>query len=100
MTETYDVLIQADRETLTHKMKGEVAVGHVPYWRVSGTPRRTEPGRTVLFSDGERVIARGVIGDVEEGRIVFTPLEETDEELPDDPPSRGFKYVTDPEVPA
>ena len=58
MTETYDVLIQADRETLTHKMKGEV----------------------------------------EEGRIVFTPLEETNEELPDDPPSRGFKYVTDPEV--
>ena len=88
-----DVLIQTTPEALAHKMKGEVTPGHLPFWRVNGTPRQTEAGRSILFSDGDRVIARGVIGDVEEGRIWFSPLEDVDEELPADPPSRGFKYV-------
>ncbi|WP_455447835.1 hypothetical protein [Natrinema thermotolerans] len=100
MSDAYDVLVQTDRDALEHKMDGAVPVGHLPFWRVTGTPRRTEPGRAILFSDGQRVIARGVIAKLEEGRIWFNPLEDIDEELPDDPPSRGFKYVDPVEVPA
>ena len=98
MSDTYDVLIQSSRSALEHKRKGEVKPGYLPFWRVNGTPRKTDVGRSVLFSDGERVIARGVIADLEDGRIWFSPLEFVDEELPDEPPSRGFKYVTDPMV--
>ena len=90
---SHDVLIQTTRDALAHKMKGEVTPGHLPFWRVHGTPRQTEVGRSILFSDGDRVIARGVIGKVEDGRIWFSPLEAVDEDLPDEPPSRGFKYV-------
>lgn len=93
MTDVYDVLVQTSRAALEHKMKGEVKPGHLPFWRVNGTPRKTEVGRAILFSDGDRVVARGVIADLEDGRIWFSPLEDVDEALPDEPPSRGFKYV-------
>jgi len=93
VSDTYDVLIQTSHDALEHKMAGEVPVGHLPFWRVTGTPRQTEPGRAILFSDGQRVIARGVIAKLEEGRIWFSPLEGVDEDLPDDAPTRGFTYV-------
>jgi len=93
MSESYDVLVQTSPNALEHKMSGEVPAGHLPFWGVNGTPRKTEPGRAILFSDGQQVIARGVIAKLEDGRIWFSPLEEADDELPDDPPSRGFTYV-------
>ena len=98
MSDENDVLIRASPEHLAHNMIGEVPVGHLPYWRVHGTPRQTKVGRTILFSDGERVIARGLIAKLEDGRIWFSPLEAVDEELPAEPPERGFKYVTDETV--
>lgn len=88
-----DVLIYTDRTDLEHKLRGEVPVGHECYWTVNGTPQRTERGQSVLFTDGDRVIARGEITRVEEGRIWFEPLRETDEDLPAPPTTRGFKYV-------
>ncbi|MFC7214580.1 hypothetical protein ACFQO4_10895 [Saliphagus sp. GCM10025334] len=100
MTEPNDVLIQTTRAALEHKMKGEVKPGHLPFWRVNGTPRRTDEGASILFSDGQRVIARGLVAKLEEGRIWFTPLEAVDEVLPAEPPTRGFKYVDPSGVPA
>ena len=89
-----DVLIYADRVDVEHKLRGNLADEHDRcYWTVSGTPRQTEPGCRVLFTDGERVHAAGEITDVEDGRLWFDPLERVDEELPCEPTTRGFKYV-------
>lgn len=88
-----DVLIYAAVDDLEHKMRGEVPAGEQPFWTVSGTPRQTEPGESVLFTDGDRVVAAAPITNVEEGRIWFEPLRKTDRELPAVPVTRGFKYV-------
>ncbi|MFC6768338.1 hypothetical protein [Natrinema soli] len=95
MSEPDDVLGQTTRNDLEQKIDGEIPVGHLPFWQVAGTPRRTEPGRAIPFSDGQRVIAT-----LEGGRIWFSPLEEVDDELPDDAPSRGFTSVDPAEGPA
>lgn len=88
-----DILIQSDRDSLDHKMKGNVPEGHYCFWTVNGKPRNVEEGEKILFSDGDSVFAKGVIIDVREGEIRFDPLQEVDEENPVEPPSRGFKYI-------
>lgn len=93
MTDARDVLIYADREDVEHKLAGEVPDDEVCYWTVNGTPQRTEPGREVLFTDGDVVHARADIIDVESGRLWFQPLREVRDELPATPTTRGFKYV-------
>jgi len=90
-----DVLIYADPDDVAHKFPDELPDGHVPYWSVSGTPRQTEPGQSILFCDGEHVFARGEIIELDDGRIWFRNLECVDEELPAEPVTRGFKYVAE-----
>lgn len=89
-----DIFISTSRERFEHKLRENVPEGHQCFWSVNGTPKRCGPGDKILFSDGDRVRAKGVITDVEEGEIWFTPLTEIDEENPveafDHP---GFKYV-------
>lgn len=65
------------------------------FWRVSGMPREIglDVSEKVMFTDGERVFAEGVITDVEEGEIQFMPLERVDYPQPKKAPSRGFTYV-------
>lgn len=91
--EQRDVLIHADPEDIEHKLDGEVPDGEVCYWTVNGKPQRTRAGADILFTDGDQVIARAEIIDVEDGRIWFYPLTEVREDLPTTPTTRGFKYV-------
>lgn len=88
-----DVLIQADRETVEHKLEENVPDGSLPFWSVHGTPQKCGAEDKILFSNGDHVIAEGVIVEVEEDRIWFTSLTEVEKENPEDPPSRGFKYI-------
>lgn len=91
---TKDILISATPETVAHKLEGEIPDQHdYCFWEVTGTPRQTEPGRSILFADAGRVHARGAILELVDGEIRFLPLERADEDPPADPPPRGFKYV-------
>ncbi|WP_156875553.1 hypothetical protein [Natronobacterium lacisalsi] len=48
----------------------------------------------MLFTDGDRVYARGEIREVAEGELGFDPLERVDEPLPCETVAyQGFKYV-------
>jgi prepilin-type processing-associated H-X9-DG protein len=93
MPSSQDVLISASAADVKHKLRQNVTDGHQCYWRVSGTPRQTAPGASVLFADGHGVHSKGEITALEDGRIWFTPLERVNETAPRDPPSRGFTYV-------
>lgn len=88
-----DVLIQTTRASIEHKMEGNAIEGSVCWWNVNGKPRRCSKGDKILFSDGDEVFAEGTILDVKEGEIIFTPLEGVSKENPEEPPSRGFKYL-------
>ncbi len=91
---TKDVLIYADPDDVRHKIADNVPDHHdYAFWAVNGTPRQTGPGASVLFTDGERVYARGTIIECADGEVRFEPLERVDEELPTEPVTRGFKYV-------
>ena len=91
---TKDVLIYASREQIEHKLADSVPDHHdYCYWTVSGTPRQTGPGASVLFTDGDRVHARGEVTAIVVGEIRFSPLERCDMEVPAEPVTRGFKYV-------
>lgn len=96
-----DVIIRASDEDLRHKVfdytDGRDLGGNprreLAYWRVNGTPKKTGPGRTIMFStDGEMVDYHAPICTVEEGRILFSYLYPTKYEAPVTPPTRGFKY--------
>lgn len=88
-----DVLIQTTSEELDHKLEENVPDDEVCYWTVNGKPRQTGREADVLFTDGDRVIGRAEIIDVEAGRIWFDPVTPVDEDLPTNPTTRGFKYV-------
>lgn len=91
---TKDVLIYAPREQTEHKFVENVPDHHdYAFWTVSGTPRQTGPGAAVLFTDGERVYARGAVLECADGELRFEPLERCDEPVPAEPVTRGFKYV-------
>lgn len=96
-----DVIIQASEDDLRHKVfdycdgtdLGDNPRRSLAYWRVNGTPQRTGPGRTIMFStDGETVDYHAPICTVEDGKIWFAFLHPTKYEAPVDPPTRGFKY--------
>lgn len=100
-----DVIIRASDEDLRHKVfdytdgteLGENPRQDLVYWRVSGTPQKTGPGRTIMFStDGKTVDYYAPICTVEEGRILFdyltiAPIAPAFD-VPVEPPTRGFKY--------
>lgn len=96
-----DVIIRAPEQDLRHKVFDYMDLADndiyprrsLAYWRVNGTPQRTGPGRTIMFStDGENVDFYAPICTVEEGRIWFDFLSPTSFEVPVEPPNRGFKY--------
>lgn len=96
-----DVIIRASEDDLRHKVfdycdgtdLGDNPRRSLAYWSVQGTPQRTGPGRTIMFStDGETVDYYAPICTVEEGRIWFHFLYPTRFEVPTEPPTRGFKY--------
>lgn len=89
-----DVLIYAPRDDVEHKFAENIPDGHdYAFWTVSGTPRQTGPGASVLFTDGDRVYAKGDVLECCEGELRFEPLETCDESVPCEPVTRGFKYV-------
>lgn len=88
-----DVLIHATEEQIDHKLAENVPDDHCCYWTVSGTPRQTRHGKRGWFETDGRIVARGVIQSVENGRIWFSPLKRVDAEPPKDAPSRGFTYL-------
>jgi len=89
-----DVLIYAAREDVHHKLSSAVPPDTAYcYWTVSGTPRQTGPGASVLSRAGGGFYAGGPIIEGAAGEVRFEPLERVDEELPTEPVTRGFKYV-------
>lgn len=91
-----DVFVPTDRERFEGKIRGNCPGGRRQSWPVNGTPKRCGPGDKILFSDGDRVRAKGVILEVSEGQILFDPLIEVDEPNPVEPFDHpGFKYVDD-----
>lgn len=92
--EPKDVLINADTGDLAGKWLPQLPDDHEAYWRVSGTPRQTEPGQTVWFAhDPAGIFAWGRITRLEDGRLWFDGARETDLPCLDDAPTRGFTYI-------
>lgn len=96
-----DVIIHASEADLRHKVFDYMDLANneidprrsLAYWRVNGTPQRTGPGRTIMFStDGETVDFDAPICTSEEGKIWFDFLRPTSYEVPVEPPTRGFRY--------
>jgi len=95
------VIIRASEADLRHKVFDYMDLANndieprrsLAYWRVNGTPQRTGPGRTIMFStDGETVDFDAPICTTEEGKIWFDFLRPTSYEVPVEPPTRGFRY--------
>ena len=97
---THDVLIEAGAQTLAHKWRPTLAPDEEAYWRVSGTPRQTEPGRRVWFAAPrlDVIHAWGKITALDDGRLWFDGARGTHVPCLDDPPTRGFTYI-DPLLP-
>ena len=99
-----DVLIRADEDDYRHKVFDYADCDpdmpnprrEMMYWRVSGMPQQTGPGRVICFSDGDRIRTYGYISAVEDGRIWFSALELVDWPQPESPPTRGFTYTEIP----
>lgn len=94
-----DVLVRADREDVSHKIRENMddPWETLCYWTVSGKPRRTGPGSMMLFSDGEDVWGTATITEIEDGKIWFKPIRLAKGlvyDVPVDPPTRGFRYIT------
>lgn len=94
-----DVFIPTELERFEGKIRGNCPGGRPQVWPVNGTPKRCDPGDKILFSDGDRVRAKGVILEVKEDQIEFTPLVEVDEPNPVEPFDHpGFKYVEEENI--
>lgn len=101
MTDTKnDVLIQSGAQDLAHKRPSNLGPDEVAYWRVTGTPRQTEPGQRIWFASPllDCIHAWGEITRIEAGRIYFDAAHETHLPCLDDAPTRGFTYI-DPLLP-
>ena len=91
---TRDVLIYVpDFEDVRHKLACNLEDDEIAYWVVHGTPRQTGEGASVLFSDGERVVATGDVIGTSENRLWIDGLERDERPNPAEPTTRGFKYV-------
>ncbi|SIS14523.1 hypothetical protein SAMN05421752_11422 [Natronorubrum thiooxidans] len=89
-----DVLIYVpDFESVRHKLASNLEDDEIAYWSVHGTPRQTGAGATVLFSDGNRVVATGDVVGTSENRLWIDSLERDNRANPAEPVTRGFKYV-------
>ena len=91
-----DVLLYATEETLEHKREGNLPEEHDHcYWELGRTPKKTEPGRQVLFANEEQVIARAEIIEIGDCEVRFEPLEFVREPLAGgvEPVKRNFRYI-------
>lgn len=92
----HDVLISVSPSDLAGKWRANLTSEMRAYWRVSGTPRQTEPGRRVWFESTlleDTIFAWGEILDLTDGRLWFDAAHETHLPALDDAPSRGFTYI-------
>lgn len=89
-----NVLIRASKDKTLHKMAFEMDDPNSTecWWNVNGTPRKCNHLDKILFSDGDKVYASGMILKVESGKIWFTPLIKVDRPNPKKPPTRGYIY--------
>jgi len=92
-TDTKDVLIRTAHADVEHKRPAVLADDEEAYWRVSGEPQQTEPGRKIWFARGDHIHAHGEITALEDGRIWFDAAHETYVPCLDDAPPQGFTYV-------
>ena len=71
-----------------------VPAGHHCFCTVNGMPRQTDPGQYVWFVEPtlETIYAYGKITDLEDRKLCFEPLKETQLDAPKEPPTRGFTY--------
>lgn len=100
MSDHADVLVQTEPEDVDHKIRENMddPYGTLCYWTVSGTPQKTGRGGTMLFSDGTEVWGTATITEVEDGKIWFKPIRKATGlrfDLPIEPPTRGFAYITE-----
>ena len=93
-----DVVIRSTADKLAHKWEGNVPADHECYWTVSGTPRQTTAGNRIWFVRENHAFATAEITDVEDGRIWFEPLRSVDMPMPEDAPTRGFRYINPAEI--
>ena len=90
-----DVLIQRQKGWIKARLEGSFP-GEFCYFRgLNGVPEQTEEGQRILVADEEsgRVLGESVLADVSEGELRFFPLTPVRKPAPEDPPSKGFKYV-------
>ena len=93
-----DILIHAGAQDLGHKWVTNLSDDELAYWRVSGTPRQTEPGHRIWFEHNGTIHAWGEIVSLDDGRIWFDGARQTHVPCLDDAPTRGFTYI-DPLLP-
>lgn len=91
--DTKDVLISASSSDIAHKRVTNLSSHEEAFWRVSGTPQQTGPGRRVWFVDRDTIHAYGEITALEDGRLWFDGAHETYLPCLDDAPTRGFCYI-------
>ena len=88
-----DILVQESREAIKSKLTGKFDGQFCCYNDLNGKPGKTEAGKKILFSTGQRVIAESVITDVGYGEIRHEPLEAVSRPNPASPPKKGVEYV-------
>jgi len=88
-----DVLVQESREDIKGKLAPNFD-GRFCYYRgLDGKPEKTKPGKKILYSTGQRVIAESTIIEVEEDYLRFDPLTPVSRPNPASPSKRGLEYV-------
>jgi len=85
--------VQESREDIKGKLSPNFD-GRFCYYRdLDGKPERTEPGKKILYSTGQRVIAESTIIEVEEDYLRFDPLTPVSRPNPASPKAKGLRYV-------
>lgn len=86
-----DVLVQEDYERIKERI---TCSQRFCYYRdLNGWPEKTEEGRKILFSDGDRVRAESILIEVSKGEFRCEVPTAVNRPLPESSPARGFKYV-------
>ena len=96
-----DVLIRARPEVVEHKIEENVPKGNYCFWELANSPKlnilgvteRGIEGGKIMFTDGENVYAEGIIYEVTNHEIIFSPLKRANYPQPKKAPTRGFTYV-------
>lgn len=88
-----DVLVQESREDIKGKLSPNFD-GRFCYYRdINEKAEGTKPGKKILFSTGQRVIAESTIIEVGEDFLRFDPLTPVSKPNPASPKAKGVRYV-------